>query len=295
MTINDILKKSIDLHIHIGNEIIPRRYNVSKLVDSERGKLAGVAVKNHFFPTIIGKEEELGDFRVIHSVTLNHYVGGLNPEAVRATAQLSKGPIIVWFPTIHAKTFLEESEKEIPEEWIDPKLRNRISLRNAKNIAPISVLDEKGNLSEGAKKILAVVKEFDAILATGHLSWQESQKIVNTAVRDYGIKRIIITHPIYQKINMPVEVQLELANLGACIEHCYSMHSIDKIPVQEIAKQINQVGADRCILSSDVGQTFSPSPSESLQIFSELLVGQGITLTELKKMLVTNPTKLITH
>jgi hypothetical protein len=294
MTIDDILKKSIDLHIHIGNEIIPRKFNVSTLTNFEKGKLAGVAVKNHFFPTVIG-EEETPDFKVIHSITLNHSVGGLNPEAVRVSAQLAKGPIIVWFPTIHAKTFLEGNEKEILPEWIDPALRDRISLRDAKEIAPITIFDEKGELSLATKNVLKVIKEFDAILATGHLSWQESKALVTSAIKDYGIKRVIVTHPIYQRINMSVKVQKELADLGAYIEQCYSMYAIDKIPVQEIAGQIKQVGADRVILSSDAGQTFIPAPSEALKIFSELLMEQGITLNELEKMLVTNSTKLITR
>jgi len=34
---------------------------------------------------------------------------------------------------------------------------------------------------------------------------------------------------------MPIDVQKELAGMGALIEHCYSMHSIDKIPMNKIA------------------------------------------------------------
>ena len=108
-----------------------------------------------------------------------------------------------------------------------------------------------------------------------------------------GITKIIVTHPIYQRINMPVEVQKKLTALGAKIEQCYSMYSIDKIPVIKIARQIKEVGVKNCILSSDVGQLFSPSPSEALEIFGGLLQKEGITLTELQTMLVDNPKLLI--
>ena len=52
MDYRKILQQAIDLHIHIGPEIIPRKFTLPELVDYEKGKLRGVGVKNHFFPTI---------------------------------------------------------------------------------------------------------------------------------------------------------------------------------------------------------------------------------------------------
>ena len=61
----------------------------------------------------------------------------------------------------------------------------------------------------------------------------------------------------------------------------------------EIAQQIKAVGANSVILSSDVGQAFSPAPSQALYEFANLLFEQGISLDELKRMLVANPKKLL--
>ena len=77
------------------------------------------------------------------------------------------------------------------------------------------------------------------------------------------------------------------------MEHCYSMYTIDKIPIEKIAGQIKAVGAKNCILSSDVGQTFSPPPSEAMYLFAKLLLESDITLKELEIMMVKNPTGLI--
>jgi hypothetical protein len=71
------------------------------------------------------------------------------------------------------------------------------------------------------------------------------------------------------------------------------MYTIDKIPIEKIAEQIKGVGADNCIISSDVGQTFSPPPSEALYLFSQLLLACGLTVSELEVMMVKNPSKLI--
>lgn len=295
MNYQEILKQAIDLHIHIGPEIIPRKFMLSELLDYEKGKLKGVGVKNHFFSTAamgiaVCKSDE--PF-VVNSVVLNHYVGGFNPDIIRASAELSRRPIIVWFPTLHSKKFLRSQKNEIPFEWIDSKITEKFKLRLTKNIKALSAFNSKGTIAEGVENVLCAIKKYDAILATGHLSWEESRKLVKFAVDKVGIEKIIITHPIYQKIDMPIEIQKELVDLGALIEHCYSMYSIDKTPMDKIAKQIKEVGAKNCILSSDVGQLFSKSPSESLADFIFLLEQEGIIEREIREMLIDNPTKLI--
>jgi hypothetical protein len=124
------------------------------------------------------------------------------------------------------------------------------------------------------------------------VSWQEAVSVVNKAVK-LGLTKCIVTHPIYERINFPIEEQIKLAKLGAKMEHCFSMYSIDKIPVRRIAHQIKAVGAENCIVSSDVGQTFSPTPSEALALFADLLVSEGITENELRIMMVANPRVLL--
>lgn len=295
MDYRKILQQAIDLHIHIGPEIIPRKFTLPELVDYEKGKLKGVGVKNHFFPTIaMGKlSAQDGSPFVINSVVLNHYVGGFNPDIIRASAELSEKPIIVWFPTLHTEKFLQSQKFEIPEEWVDPKMRERLKLRPTQSIKALTVFDGDKKISKETEGVLYTIKENGAILATGHLSWQESYELVKFAAKKIGIDKIIITHPIYQKIDMPIEIQKELAKLGALIEHCYSMYSIDKIPIGKIVQQIKEVGVNNCILSSDVGQTFSKSPSESLTDFIALLEQEGIVEDEIKTMLIKNPVRLV--
>jgi len=293
----EILKQAIDLHVHIGPEMIPRKFTLPELINYEKSKLRGVGVKNHFFPTIamsgLSTRDEEENLIVINSVVLNRYVGGFNPNIVRASAELSERPIIVWFPTLHTERFLQSQETEIPEEWIDPRLREKIKLRRSADIEPLSIFDDRNELTDEVKNIIGVVKENGAILATGHLAWQDSYELVKFASDEMGIKKIIVTHPIYQKIAMPISIQKKLAQRGALIEHCYSMYSIDKIPMRKIAEQIKEVGVDNCILSSDVGQIFSKSPSESLADFISLLLNEGVTKEEIKMMLIVNPGKLV--
>ena len=290
--IKQIIKSAIDLHFHIGPEIIPRKYNdIQKLIKNQKGKIAGMALKNHFYPTslFINQFSDFNDFTLIGSIVLNNFVGGFNPEAVYAASIISKSPIIVWFPTIDADNFLSKSKFEIPWEWVKKK---DFQARRSKTIKGISVFDKKRQLTKESISVLKMIKKTSSILATGHISWQESKKLVETALA-IGVKKIIITHPIYQRINMPIKTQKYLASLGCFIETCYSMYSIDKISIKKITNQIREIGEDKMIITSDVGQNFSENPNLALEKFARLLIGERIGINQLKKMLIDNPNQII--
>lgn len=281
----NIIKQAIDIHVHVGPEIIPRKYTVSSLIRTEQGKIGGFVLKNHFYPTVpfVNEVKNMNGLKVFGSIVLNNAVGGLNAEAIYASTLISKLPIIVWFPTISAENFLRKSEFEIAPEWIQDDTFNA---RKANEVKPIRLTRRK------VVNVLKTIKESNTILATGHISWQESVWLVELA-KKIGVKNIVITHPIYQKISMPVSVQKKLAKKGCFMEQSYSMYSIDKIPIQKIAEQIKSVGYRNVILSSDMGQTFSPPPSQALYQFSTLLQKEGVDIKNLYQMLVINPKKLM--
>lgn len=291
MKLKQIIKRAIDLHVHVGPEPIPRRFTPSTLVEAETGNLRGVALKNHFYPTtpMIKALDAPTDLVLIGSVTLNNYVGGLNADVIYATAKLSENLTIVWFPTINAYNYLRKSKYEIRPEWVNKKFRSRLS----GDVKGIRIIAKNKKLTYPAKIVLKEIRDNGCILATGHISWQESRALIYEAV-GLGINKIIVTHPLYQLINMPLKIQKELVKLkGVYIEQCYSMYSIDQISIRKIVKGIREVGANKCIISSDVGQITSPSPSVALQKFSELLKKGGIGDEELEIMCNKNPRALV--
>lgn len=278
------------MHVHIGPEIIPRKYTTDKLIRDEKGKIGGFVLKNHFYPTqpFINEISNSKGLKFFGGVVLNNSVGGLNSEAILASRLITDKPFTVWFPTINAKNFLSQNKYEIPPEWVNNK---QFVGRRADSIIPVTTT-KNNKLTKEAIGVLKQVKQSGAILATGHLSWRESVLLTNNAI-ELGVKNIIITHPIYQTINMPVTVQKYLAKKGCFIEQSYSMYSIDNIPISRIAKQIKEIGYKSVILSSDVGQRLSPPPSRALYDFAIFLKREGISEEALFYMLVTNPKKLL--
>ncbi len=282
----EIVRNAIDLHVHVGPEIIPRKYTAATLYEAEKGKIAGCVLKNHFYPSL---PPALSDgMKLYGSVVLNAFVGGLNPDAIYAAALVASSPLFVWFPTLHTTQFLSNSAWEIPKEWVG---RPDFHPRRSSEVKPV-LIGDGDTLCTSVQPVLQAIADTNAVLCTGHISWKESYRLVKEA-RKRGIDKIVITHPIYQKIDMPVEVQAELAREGCLIEHCYSMHSIDRVPIAKMAAQIREVGIENVVLSSDVGQAFSPSPSEALVTFGMLLREEGVSLADIKTMLCDNPRRLL--
>jgi len=291
LKLKDIVVEAIDLHVHIGPEILPRKHTPFTLFKSQIEKVGRICIKSHCYSTVSWAKmfNEVSDTNFfIGSVTLNNFVGGINLDLLYADSSITDEPFIVWLPTLHAENHLTRSEWEVKKEWIeDPSFKPRMS----ESISPVRIF-ENGSLTDDMMKLLKFVRDVDCVLATGHISWRESEAVVREAV-SMGIERIIVTHPIYQLIDTPVEVQKELAELGAYMEHSYVMHSIDKISYERIASQIREVGARSCILSTDVGQTISPDPNIALRDFARGLIEQGLTLGEIRRMLVENPRRLV--
>ncbi len=297
--IRAMVKRGYDLHLHVGPDILPRKYTVEEIVREDEGKIAGIALKAHSFPTISSinaatRGRKLG-LDLIGSVTLNYFMGGFNPSAIYASATLSREfPIIVWFPTMHAENHLKKnySEYEIPPEWVRDE---DFKPRRKEELKAIRVTDWNGSLYEKCVKVLEMMKKMGCILGTGHLSAEEAETLSVRAL-EMGIP-VIVTHPNQRDIAMPIEVQRSLASHGAFIEHCYIMYKDrdheDDYPLDEMADFIRAVGAGQCLLTSDAGQLRNPGASESLAEFIELLSREGITKQEFEQMIIENPRRLL--
>ena len=163
-----LLEGSIDMHIHSAPDIYSRILNDIELArQAQQMGMRAILVKNHFGPTA-GRARLAADetgFPVFGAIALNHTVGGLNPHAVDFC--LKMGAKVVWLPTLHAQKFLENKSH----------VKN-LSQALGEDIQPIYLLDEDGGLKEEMYKILGLIAQWDAILATGHVSIPEARVVV---------------------------------------------------------------------------------------------------------------------
>lgn len=296
--VEKLIEVSWDLHVHVGPDILPRKYNVASLAEEEEDKIQGIVVKSHAFPTQPAVSAEEGRHRklkLVGSITLNNFVGGINPDAVIASAVIHTGlPCIVWLPTIHAQNHYDKCKGnyEIPPDWI--KDTNFIT-REKKEVTPIKIVDKKGRLVPEAMTVLTTVKKTGCIIATGHLSWEEAAILTEKALKK-GIK-VILTHATGRDIVMPLDVQKDLADKGAFVEYCYvfwrDRDNPEDYPPEETTNNIKEIGVEQCIITSDTGQLGNPSPSACLKEWVKLLGSHGLREDHFYQMLVENPKRIL--
>ncbi len=287
------IQGAYDMHVHVAPDVIERRIDDIGLAKEFLGRgLRGFALKSHYVPTteragVVMKA--VPEIAIYGSITLNHSIGGVNPVAVEIAGR--GGCRIVWMPTVDAANETSvrgNGPKTNPPFWA--KIQQEMA---AEGIVPppISVLDRRGRLCDAALDCLELIAKHDMVLATGHLGRKEIFAIVREA-RKMGIRRVVVTHAEFPSQNLSALEQRELADMGALIEHCFTTMHTGKASWKEAFTNIRENGFERCLLSTDLGQSTSPVVSDGFAMFAQRLLDAGFTVKEINRMSVINSSAL---
>jgi hypothetical protein len=152
-------------------------------------------------------------------------------------------------------------------------------------------------------------------LITGHVSAEEAVRLVDLA-GDYGIGKVVVSGAV-AKISS-VDQLRHMSDKGAFIEYTLAAYThTTSIPkthyyvereyasidegmregpgggVKEVAEQIQDLGADSCIIATDFGVYTLPEPVEGLREFIACLLDLGISVDDIGKLVKTNPERLL--
>ncbi|HTC62401.1 MAG TPA: DUF6282 family protein [Candidatus Saccharimonadales bacterium] len=288
------LQGAYDLQVHVAPDVIERRIDDLDLAKEFLGRgLKGFVLKSHYFPTAERAKvvtKAVPGIAAYGAITLNHSVGGLNPVALELAGR--SGCKIVWFPTVDANNEtagrLDGPNVKLPF-WA--KIQRELA---ATGIAPppLTVLDLEGNTSEVTKRCVEIIAKHNMILATGHLGRVEIFELVKTA-REMGTQKVLVTHAEFPSQNLTSDEQKHLADMGAYIEHCFTTMHTGKAPWEAVMEAIRVVGPERCVLSTDLGQTINPPVAEGFAMFTQKMLDAGFSVDQIRRMTVTNPSVLL--
>jgi len=290
----EAIEGGYDLQVHVAPDVIARRIDDLDLAKEFLArKLKGFVLKSHYAPTyerakVVTKASP--GITAYGAITLNHSVGGLNPVALEIAGR--SGNKIVWMPTVDAANetagrtdgptdklpFWAKIQRELSATGISPP--------------PLTVVDADGKVNAATRRCLELIGKHDMILATGHLSKKEIRALVKTG-KEMGLKRILVTHAEFPSQNMTADEQLEVANMGAMIEHCFTTMYTNKAPWEAYFDSVRKVGPERVVLSTDLGQTINPPVAEGFAMFAQRMLDAGFSKADVRRMCVTNPTALI--
>jgi hypothetical protein len=283
-----------DLQVHVAPDVIGRRIDDLDLAKEFLArKLKGFVLKSHYVPTyerakVVTKASP--GITAFGAITLNHSVGGLNPVALEIAGR--SGNKIVWMPTVDAANETA-GRSDGPTDKLPfwAKIQRELSATGI-SPPPLTVIDASGKVTEPARRCLDLIRKHDMILATGHLSKKEIHALVKTG-KEMGLQRIVVTHAEFPSQNMTAAEQVEVADLGAVIEHCFTTMYTNKAPWDAYFDSVRKVGPARVVLSTDLGQTINPPVAEGFAMFAQKMLDAGFSSAEVRRMAVTNPTALV--
>jgi hypothetical protein len=283
--VDSLVSGAIDMHVHFGPEsLMERRQSSLQLARSARDMgLRALVLKMREYNTVpiaMLVSELVPEVKVFGSLTLENEIGGLNPTAAISAARM--GAKTIWMPT-----FSSANSKPVVEKVLGFKLPG----------AEQVILDSAGKLKAEAKEIFQIVKEFNIVLASGHISPRETFALAEEAQR-IGFNKLVVTHALQgalTSILLSHDEIKQLAQGGVYIEHSFwdvlpTMNGYDPVNIVNLVKDI---GAEHSIMSTDLGQSYNLPAPEGMRLFIATLLRKGLTASQIEIMVKTNPAKLL--
>lgn len=292
-----ILNGIYDLHIHTGPSVAKRLLDAGEMMkNAQAAGYRGYLVKDHYVPSAHGcclVEHNMGDgsCRCYSSIVLNNCVGGLNLLALDVAYHM--GARMVYMPTVSSRLHIE-----------DHKGRKFLGSGNMTTTGleePIYLLDGNNKIIPECVEVLKYIAEKgDLVLSTGHISWQEIDVLIPTAL-ELGVRKIVVNHPSFT-IMAPHDVIARWAKWGAWIEMtacefgAVVFNDDSRFNPIALFNQYLDAGVpmEQMFISTDFGQSISPEPVEGMYKFLSLIHEQlGYGADVLERMTKTIPAYLM--
>jgi hypothetical protein len=233
------------------------------------------------------------DIQILGGIFLNSEVGGVNPYAVDTAMSYGNGAKFVCLAT-------DSAAHSALKDGVPPA---DVAAEPIRYVTPF----DEGKLKPEMYRVLELVAQHDILLETGTLAPEEILTMIKEA-KQVGVNKIVVTHPSPGFVGMTIEQQVCAADLGAYVEYAwifYTYHSsfrsrrypeygrLATLEVGSALDEIRAVGAERCILSTDLGQLDQPLPVEGLREFVFCLLELGLPPRDIARMIRDNPSYLL--
>jgi uncharacterized protein DUF6282 len=284
-----LMQGIIDMHLHAMPCLLDRPFNELDIATQARDVgYRGLVLKSIFSPNADRIElirPLVPGIDLFGSIVLNHSVGGLNPEAVRAA--IGFGVKVVWLPTVHAAHHVHHFG--VPSY---PWQKQRGLAPRA--VEPIALLDPAGGLKREVAEIVELCRAENLVLATGHISLNEIMAVLGEA-RRIGYERVVITHVGWHATDWPLEAMKKMLDLGCTFEFCVNplMPNRQQASPKDFATRIRGIGVRNCTVATDLGQHDNAHPIEGFRMWLRILKELGFSETELDIMSRRNPARLL--
>lgn len=298
--IYDDLKGTIDIHCHPHPDFCARLLDDRDLVALAKATgMRAVMIKSHSSPTheraYIAEKAVGGGIKVFGLICLNPSVGGLNPLAV--SLAIRSGVKAVWMPSMWAENhaaYVRRTGKGMGYETI--------GMNFPAEGRGVTILDANGVIKDEVLEILDMVAEADLMLATGHLTLNESHILLGEA-KKRAMTKLVVHTVNYHVMKYPLtDLKQMVSDYGAVLEMGFSslpngiwdpMDLSRLISVSDVCEMIDAVGSKNVVVSTDCGQFSTPMPIEAMRLWINHLRTKKYSQEDIDNMTKHVPARLL--
>ena len=316
----ELLVGAIDIHVHAGPHIFssPRRVDPIEAAIQARDAGMQAIVYMDVFQMSTGTawlvNRTVTDFRTYGGLILNTVYRGMNPRAVKTAMYYGDGAKYISFGA-HSTYFQASREGRRVEGRFVPLSQLFPKFKTEELVHCIRIPLEETPGPELDEILQLIASNPNIFMNTGHVSVKEAIRLVDLA-QEYGIEKVLVASAVTKLATMD---QLKyMVQKGAFIEYTLAAYThTTSIPkthyyvereyaaidegmedepsggVKVIAEQIQQLGADHCIISTDFGVYTLPEPVEGFREFIACLLDLGIPANDIRKLVKANPERLL--
>ena len=272
--IEEILRGCYDLHVHAAPDgSRERRMDALEVARcAYEAEMGGFALKSHDYntaPLAYALNRMYPGLKALGAIALNRAVGGVNPDAVQAAADL--GAQVVWMPTFSA------------DFW----QRNRGGGKRE----GLRVANDDGSLGAGVGETLEIIAANDMTVASGHIAPSEAIALF-AAAKAQGVRRMIATHPGGAA---SLDERRRMIALGAYAECAFlaCMPARATMTPVNLVETLRALGVANCIVTTALGQWMNPPPAEGMRMAIAALLDAGMSADEVSTLVKRNPAQLL--
>jgi predicted metal-dependent TIM-barrel fold hydrolase len=276
---NACLEGAIDVHVHADPcSLIPRNQDFTAVaLEAARAGLRAVVRKDHHYSTV--GEAQAIQRHVDHLVETGALprriavYGGvpitfsLDPKQVEQALRFPAFRMI-WLNPVHGEPLVDGRR-------VRPEVDRIVELARDHRIGLNLGAPSHSRKYTGLDDFAGLAPLVERIAALGAVA--------------------VLDHPLS---SFTTEQIVELTPPGVFVGlYCYpSLPSVIKAPVvdpRRTLEVVERIGAERCIIASDVGMLLEPTAVEALRMMVRLLLVLGLEPAQIDPMLKTNPARLI--
>ncbi len=314
-----LLKGAIDIHVHAGPHIFssPRRVDPFQAAIQARDAGMRAIVYMDVFEMSNGTawlvNRIVPDFKTYGGLILNTVYGGMNPRAVKTALQYGDGAKYISFGA-HSTYYQASREGRLVDGLFTPLSELYPNFNEElENCIRVPVDDEPGPKLDEILRLISANPH--VYMITGHTSVEEAMRLVELA-GEYGIGKVVVSGAVAKMAE--INQLRRMTEQGAYIEYTLAAYThTTSIPkthyyvereyasidegmsegpsggVKLVAEQIQELGADCCIIATDFGVYTLSEPVEGLREFIACLLDLGIPTEDITRLVKTNPERLL--